>query len=127
MIAALLVVWALQGSYPGAEFFPVGRAATIAVGMTLQASPSLPWVSSSPRTHPGPTSPRSSRVFPTNPLASVLTALSQLSLAARVRYGQFRFSVPSCAGVPLSAATHAGLLPAINPLVFASTLYAFGS
>ena len=40
VIAALLVVWALQGSLSGAGF-PVGRAATIAVGMTLQAIPFL--------------------------------------------------------------------------------------
>ncbi len=40
VIAALLVVWALQGSYP-APRFPVGRAATTAVGMTLQAIPFL--------------------------------------------------------------------------------------
>ena len=39
-IAALLVVWAMQGSLSGAGV-PVGRAATIAVGMTLQAIPFL--------------------------------------------------------------------------------------
>ena len=129
VIAALLVVWALQGSLSGAGF-PVGRAATIAVGMTLQAIPFLllgVFVAELIEAYLSPA--LIARVFPTNPLASVLTAL----LAA--------FVLPVCdcsavpifrsllrKGVPLSAATTLMLAsPAINPLVFASTLYAFGS
>ena len=125
----LLVVWALQGSLSGAGF-PVGRAATIAVGMTLQAIPFLllgVFVAELIEAYLSPA--LIARVFPTNPLASVLTAL----LAA--------FVLPVCdcsavpifrsllrKGVPLSAATTLMLAsPAINPLVFASTLYAFGS
>ena len=129
VIAALLVTWALQGSLSGAGF-PVGRAATIAVGMTLQAIPFLllgVFVAELIEAYLSPA--LIARVFPTNPLASVLTAL----LAA--------FVLPVCdcsavpifrsllrKGVPLSAATTLMLAsPAINPLVFASTLYAFGS
>jgi len=69
------------------------------------------------------------RIFPTNPLASVATALI------------VAFLLPVCdcsavpifrsllrKGVPLSAATTLMLAsPAINPLVIASTYYAFGS
>ncbi len=129
VIAALLVTWALQGSLSGAGF-PVGRAATIAVGMTLQAIPFLllgVFVAELIEAYLSPA--LIARVFPTNPLASVPTAL----LAA--------FVLPVCdcsavpifrsllrKGVPLSAATTLMLAsPAINPLVFASTLYAFGS
>ena len=106
VIAALLVVWALQGSLSGAGF-PVGRAATIAVGMTLQAIPFLllgVFVAELIEAYLSPA--LIARVFPTNPLASVLTAL----LAA--------FVLPVCdcsavpifrsllrKGVPLSAAT----------------------
>ena len=69
------------------------------------------------------------RVFPTNPVASVFAAL----VAA------FLLPVCDCSavpifrsllrkGVPLSAATTLMLAsPAINPLVIASTYYAFGS
>ena len=129
VIAALLVTWALQGSLSGAGF-PVGRAATIAVGMTLQAIPFLllgVFVAELIEAYLSPA--LIARVFPTNPLASVLTAL----LAA------FVLPVCDCSAVPifrsllrkevpLSAATTLMLAsPAINPLVFASTLYAFGS
>ena len=128
-IAALLVVWAMQGSLSDAGV-PVGRAATIAVGMTLQAIPFLllgVFVAELIEAFVSPAF--IARVFPTNPLASVLTAL----VAA--------FALPVCdcsavpifrsllrKGVPLSAATTLMLAsPAINPLVIASTLYAFGS
>lgn len=128
-IAALLIVWAMQGSLSGAGV-PVGRAATIAVGMTLQAIPFLllgVFVAELIEAFVSPAF--IARVFPTNPLASVLTAL----VAA--------FALPVCdcsavpifrsllrKGVPLSAATTLMLAsPAINPLVIASTLYAFGS
>ena len=40
VLAALVVVWAAQGVLTGSGL-PVGRAATIAVGMTLQAIPFL--------------------------------------------------------------------------------------
>ena len=128
-IAALLVVWAMQGSLSGAGV-PVGRAATIAVGMTLQAIPFLLQGDFVAELIEAFVSPAFiARVFPTNPLASVLTAL----VAA--------FALPVCdcsavpifrsllrKGVPLSAATTLMLAsPAINPLVIASTLYAFGS
>ena len=129
VIAALLIVWAMQGSLSGVGV-PVGRAATIAVGMTLQAIPFLllgVFVAELIEAFVSPAF--IARVFPTNPLASVLTAL----VAA--------FALPVCdcsavpifrsllrKGVPLSAATTLMLAsPAINPLVIASTLYAFGS
>ena len=90
-IAALLVVWAMQGSLSGAGV-PVGRAATIAVGMTLQAIPFLllgVFVAELIEAFVSPAF--IARVFPTNPLASVLTAL----VAA------FALPVCDCSAVPI--------------------------
>ena len=128
-IAALLAAWAAQGSLSGAGL-PIGRASTIAVGMTLQAIPFLLLgvaVAELIEAYVSPT--MIARVFPTNPVASVPAAL----VAA------FLLPVCDCSavpifrsllrkGVPLSAATTLMLAsPAINPLVIASTYYAFGS
>ena len=129
VLVALIGVWAAQGSLAGSGL-PVGRAATIAVGMTLQAIPFLllgVFVAELIEAFVSPA--LIARVFPTNPVASVLTAL----VAA------FLLPVCDCSavpifrsllrkGVPLSAATTLMLAsPAINPLVVASTYYAFGS
>ena len=129
VLVALIGVWAAQGSLAGSGL-PVGRAATIAVGMTLQAIPFLllgVFVAELIEAFVSPA--LIARVFPTNPVASVLTAL----VAA------FLLPVCDCSavpifrsllrkGVPLSAATTLMLAsPAINPLVIASTYYAFGS
>lgn len=129
LIAALVALWAMQGSLSGAGF-PLGRAATIAVGMTLQAIPFLLLGVAVAELIEAYVSPSLiARVFPTNPLASVFAAL----VAA------FLLPVCDCSavpifrsllrkGVPLSAATTLMLAsPAINPLVIASTYYAFGS
>ena len=128
-LIALIAVWATQGTLSGTGL-PVGRAATIAVGMTLQAIPFLllgVFVAELIEAFISPT--LIARVFPRNPIASVATAL----LAA------FLLPVCDCSavpifrsllrkGVPLSAATTLMLAsPAINPLVIASTYYAFGS
>jgi len=128
-VAALVALWAMQGSLSGAGF-PLGRAATIAVGMTLQAIPFLLLGVAVAELIEAYVSPSLiARVFPTNPLASVFAAL----VAA------FLLPVCDCSavpifrsllrkGVPLSAATTLMLAsPAINPLVIASTYYAFGS
>ena len=129
VLAALVVVWAAQGVLTGSGL-PVGRAATIAVGMTLQAIPFLllgVFVAELIETFASPA--LIARVFPTNSFASVATALI------------VAFLLPVCdcsavpifrsllrKGVPLSAATTLMLAsPAINPLVIASTYYAFGS
>lgn len=129
MLVALVAVWATQGNLAGSGL-PIGRAATIAVGMTLQAIPFLllgVFVAELIEAFVSPA--LIARVFPTNPVASVLTAL----VAA------FLLPVCDCSavpifrsllrkGVPLSAATTLMLAsPAINPLVIASTYYAFGS
>ena len=128
-LIALIAVWAAQGTLSGTGL-PVGRAATIAVGMTLQAIPFLllgVFVAELIEAFVSPA--LIARVFPTNPLASVATALI------------VAFLLPVCdcsavpifrsllrKGVPLSAATTLMLAsPAINPLVIASTYYAFGS
>ena len=128
-LIALVAVWAAQGTLSGTGL-PVGRAATIAVGMTLQAIPFLllgVFVAELIEAFVSPA--LIARVFPTNPLASVATALI------------VAFLLPVCdcsavpifrsllrKGVPLSAATTLMLAsPAINPLVIASTYYAFGS
>ena len=128
-LVALIIVWAGQSSLSGVGL-PVGRAATIAVGMTLQAIPFLllgVFVAELIEAFVSPA--LIARVFPTNPVASVLTAL----VAA------FLLPVCDCSavpifrsllrkGVPLSAATTLMLAsPAINPLVIVSTYYAFGS
>lgn len=128
-LAALIAVWALQGPLSGAGL-PVGRAATIAVGMTLQAVPFLLLGVLAAEVIEVYASPALiARVFPTHPGVSILTALL------------FAFLLPVCdcsavpifrsllrKGVPLSAATTLMLAsPAINPLVIASTWYAFGS
>ena len=129
VLAALIVVWAAQSVLAGSGL-PVGRAATIAVGMTLQAIPFLllgVFVAELIEAFVSPA--LIARVFPRNPIASVATAL----LTA------FMLPVCDCSavpifrsllrkGVPLSAATTLMLAsPAINPLVIASTYYAFGS
>ena len=128
-LIALIAVWAAQGALSGTGL-PVGRAATIAVGMTLQAIPFLllgVFVAELIEAFVSPA--LIARVFPRNPIASVATAL----LTA------FLLPVCDCSavpifrsllrkGVPLSAATTLMLAsPAINPLVIASTYYAFGS
>ena len=129
VLLALIVVWAAQGVLAGTGL-PIGRAATIAVGMTLQAIPFLllgVFVAELIEAFVSPS--LIARVFPTNPVASVFAAL----VAA------FLLPVCDCSavpifrsllrkGVPLSAATTLMLAsPAINPLVIASTYYAFGS
>ena len=128
-LIALIAVWAAQGVLAGSGL-PVGRAATIAVGMTLQAIPFLllgVFVAELIEAFISPA--LIARVFPRNPIASVAAAL----LSA------FLLPVCDCSavpifrsllrkGVPLSAATTLMLAsPAINPLVIASTYYAFGS
>ena len=128
-LIALIAVWATQGTLSGTGL-PVGRAATIAVGMTLQAIPFLLLgVFVAELIEAFISSALIARVFPRNPIASVAAAL----LAA------FLLPVCDCSavpifrsllrkGVPLSAATTLMLAsPAINPLVIASTYYAFGS
>ena len=75
ILVALVAVWATQGSLAGSGV-PVGRAATIAVGMTLQAIPFLllgVFVAELIEAFVSPA--LIARVFPTNPVASVLTAL----------------------------------------------------
>ena len=129
VLVALIAVWAAQGVLAGTGV-PIGRAATIAVGMTLQAIPFLllgVFVAELIEAFVSPS--LIARVFPTNPVASVFAAL----VAA------FLLPVCDCSavpifrsllrkGVPLSAATTLMLAsPAINPLVIASTYYAFGS
>ena len=129
VLVALIAVWVAQGTLAGSGV-PVGRGATIAVGMTLQAIPFLllgVFVAELIEAFVSPA--LIARVFPTNPVAAVLTAL----VAA------FLLPVCDCSavpifrsllrkGVPLSAATTLMLAsPAINPLVIASTYYAFGS
>ncbi|MBF1159018.1 MAG: permease, partial [Thermobifida sp.] len=129
VLVALVAVWATQGTLAGSGL-PIGRTATIAVGMTLQAIPFLllgVFVAELIEAFISPA--LIARVFPTNPVASVLTAL----VAA------FLLPVCDCSavpifrsllrkGVPLSAATTLMLAsPAINPLVIASPYYAFGS
>ena len=128
-LIAVIAVWAAQGTLSETGL-PVGRAATIAVGMTLQAIPFLllgVFVAELIEAFVSPA--LIARIFPTNPLASVATALI------------VAFLLPVCdcsavpifrsllrKGVPLSAATTLMLAsPAINPLVIASTYYAFGS
>ena len=112
VLVALIGVWAVQGSLAGSGV-PVGRAATIAVGMTLQAIPFLllgVFVAELIEAFLSPS--LIARVFPTNPVASVLTAL----VAA------FLLPVCDCSavpifrsllrkGVPLSAATTLMLHP----------------
>ena len=129
VLAALIAVWTMQGAI-SATGLPIGRAATIAVGLTLQAIPFLllgVFVAELIEAFVSPS--LIARVFPTNPVASVFAAL----IAA------FLLPVCDCSavpifrsllrkGVPLSAATTLMLAsPAINPLVIASTYYAFGS
>ena len=67
LIAALVALWAMQGSLSGAGF-PLGRAATIAVGMTLQAIPFLLLGVAVAELIEAYVSPSLiARVFPTNP------------------------------------------------------------
>ena len=75
VLVALVAVWATQGTLAGSGL-PIGRAATIAVGMTLQAIPFLllgVFVAELIEAFVSPA--LIARVFPTNPVASVLTAL----------------------------------------------------
>ena len=128
ILVALVAVWATQGTLAGSGV-PVGRAATIAVGMTLQAIPFLllgVFVAELIEAFVSPA--LIARVFPTNPVASVLTAL----VAA------FLLPVCDCSTVPLvRTLLRRGVpprtvfiilfaAPSINPLVLFSTWYAFG-
>lgn len=128
-LVALVAVWAFQEAFSDVGV-PLGRASTIAVGMTLQAVPFLllgVLVAELIEVYASPA--LIARVFPTRSVAAIGTAL----LCA--------FALPVCdcsavpifrsllrKGVPLSAATTLMLAsPAINPLVVTSTWYAFGS
>ena len=91
VLVALIAVWAAQGTLAGSGV-PIGRAATIAVGMTLQAIPFLllgVFVAELIEAFVSPA--LIARVFPTNPVASVLTAL----VAA------FLLPVCDCSAVPI--------------------------
>ena len=60
VLVALIAVWAAQGTLAGSGV-PIGRAATIAVGMTLQAIPFLLLGVFRRRTHRGLRLPRPDR------------------------------------------------------------------
>lgn len=127
-LIALIAVWAAQGTLSETGL-PVGRAATIAVGMTLQAIPflllgvfvaELIGLSSPPLSSLA--SFRRTRSLPSRQHSSSLSCF-RCAIARRCRS-----SAPCCARVFHSAATTLMLAsPAINPLVIASTYYAFGS
>lgn len=129
LLISVIAAWAFQSSLADAGV-PIGRAATVAVGMILQALPFLLLGVFVAELIEAFTSPALvARVFPTRPGTSIVAAF----LVA------FLLPVCDCSavpifrsllrkGVPLPAATTLMLAsPAINPLVVASTWYAFGS